>query len=248
MLDSARLQRLGERLRLRARPKQLPLLVPFRMAGADIGHLAPEVARQLADGCRGFAMEGDALVARDAGETFAERTEFLAMTSRFLLEAGVLPGWRDELLAVRAGAAPGYIAAIERAACRPLGITTSAVHLNAYADPDSLFVARRSDRKQIDPGLWDNLVGGMVTAGETIAQALQREALEEAGLAVEGLALTAGRKLHVRRAVAEGFQSEVIHVYDVTLGNTCRLQNQDGEVSATDRCSIGRSSDRCDRA
>ena len=112
----------------------------------------------------------------------------------------MITGWRDEALSV--GNPP--LAIIERAACRPLGITTEAVHLNAYVDTDTLLVARRAAHKQIDPGLWDNLVGGMVPAGESLQHALAREAWEEAGLQLDRLQVERGRLFHVRRPVTEG--------------------------------------------
>jgi hypothetical protein len=39
----------------------------------------------------------------------------------------------------------------------------------------------------------------------------------------------------MRRPVAEGLQSEVIHVYDALLPDEMSLQNQDGEVDAIER-------------
>jgi len=237
LIDAPRLRRLIDRLQPRAQTIDCPPLVPLRMAGNEVGHVMPDVARRLAADCPGFAFDSDALVAQ-AGETFDERSAFLARVALFLRDAGLLRGWRGELLAVRAGTGPAAIAAIERAACRPLGITTSAVHLNAFADHQTLIVARRSAHKQIDPGLWDNLVGGMVPAGETVAQALEREAQEEAGLSLAGVTLKAGRKLHVRRVVPEGFQSEVIHIFDATIDASMKIENQDGEVSAFERRSI----------
>lgn len=238
MIDALRLRRLIDRLQPRAQTIDRPPLVPLRMAGNEIGHVAPGVARRLAAECPGFDVVDSALVAHEAGETFDERSAFLARTALFLREAGLLGGWRDELLAVRAGSGPGAIAAIERAACRPLGITTSAVHLNAYADPETLIVARRSPHKQIDPGLWDNLVGGMVPNGETVADALAREAVEEAGIELAGIALQAGRKLHIHRQVPEGFQSEIIHIFDATIDASTKIKNRDGEVVAFEWSSV----------
>ena len=234
MTDSARLQRLLARLQARAQSSAAEELVPLRMSGAGIGYVAPPIARMLAQGCPGFALIAGALHA-DAGSCIEERSALLACASLLLRDRGLLRGWRDELLAVRAGAGPEYLAVIERAACRPLGITTTAVHLNAWADEVSLHVARRSAHKSIDPGLWDNLVGGMVPAGETVLDALAREAREEAGFDLSVVAPVPGRKLHVRRAVPEGFQSEVIHVFDATLPATLRLANQDGEVAIIER-------------
>jgi isopentenyldiphosphate isomerase len=231
VIDTSRLRRLIDRLQPRAQPTHRPALVPLRMAGAEIGHATPEVARRLAADCQGFALDSGTLIVHGEGETFEERSAFLAGVSLFLRDTGLLRGWRNELLAVRAGAGPAAIAAIERAACRPLGITTSAVHLNAFADHQTLIVARRAAHKQIDPGKWDNLVGGMVPAGETIAQALEREAHEEAGISLAGIPLQAGRKLHIHREVAEGFQSEIIHIFDATLDASRKIRNQDGEVA-----------------
>jgi 8-oxo-dGTP pyrophosphatase MutT (NUDIX family) len=75
----------------------------------------------------------------------------------------------------------------------------------------------------------------MVPAGESLEQALAREAWEEAGLDLAQLSIAAGRRFHVRRPVAEGLQSEVIHVFDVTLPREADLRNQDGEVATIER-------------
>jgi len=234
VIEVARLQRLLARLQARAQPRGDLGLVTLRMSGAGIGHVQRDVADLLARHCAGFSWTGDALLA-EGGSTIEARSELLARAAALLRDRGVLRGWRNEELAVRAGAGPEYIAVIERAACRPLGITTTAVHLNAWADAASMFVARRSPHKTIDPGMWDNLVGGMVPAGETVLDALAREAREEAGFDLAAVDLQPGRKLHVRRAVPEGFQSEVIHVFDATLPEDLALQNQDGEVAVIER-------------
>lgn len=59
------------------------------------------------------------------------------------------------------------------------------VHLHLYNSRGELYLQRRPDWKDIQPGKWDTAVGGHVDYGETIAQALQREVREELGL--EGL-------------------------------------------------------------
>ncbi|HVG05377.1 MAG TPA: DUF4743 domain-containing protein, partial [Burkholderiaceae bacterium] len=166
---------------------------------------------------------------------FDSRSALLAEAAARLRETGMVRGWRDEQLAVGKPA----LATLERAACRPLGITTEAVHLNAYVAADALIVARRSALKQIDPGLWDNLVGGMVAAHETLNETLEREAWEEAGLRLQCCSsLTPGRSFKMHRPVPEGLQSEIIHVYDAVVPNDQSLLNQDGEVAAIERRSI----------
>ena len=68
---------------------------------------------------------------------------------------------------------------------RPLGITTHAVHLVGWTPDGAVWVQQRAHDKATDPGLWDTTMGGLVTAGESIAATLMRETEEEAGLAVE---------------------------------------------------------------
>lgn len=56
------------------------------------------------------------------------------------------------------------------------------VHLHVFAPDGSLLLQKRSDDKDIQPGRWDTSVGGHVDYGESIPDALRREAAEELGL------------------------------------------------------------------
>lgn len=56
------------------------------------------------------------------------------------------------------------------------------VHLHVFSPDGALLLQKRSDDKDIQPGRWDTSVGGHVDFGETIAEALHREASEELGL------------------------------------------------------------------
>jgi 8-oxo-dGTP pyrophosphatase MutT (NUDIX family) len=231
MPNAAPLAALAERLQKRAQPVRPAGLRPLVLGGQTVGWTQPEVAAFLAAHAAGFAQAHGALRLADEGLDAAGRSALLADAALQLRAAGLLRGWRDELLAIR-GADGAVLATIERAACRALGTTTDAVHLNGYVDDGTLLVARRAAHKPIDPGRWDNLVGGMVPAGETLDQALAREAWEEAGLALDRIDVQRGRSFHVRRPVAEGYQSERIHVYDALLGAGTVCANQDGEVAA----------------
>ena len=56
------------------------------------------------------------------------------------------------------------------------------VHLHIINSEGELFLQKRSMTKDIQPGRWDTSVGGHVDPGETVEEALRREAAEEAGM------------------------------------------------------------------
>ncbi|MDR2384212.1 MAG: NUDIX domain-containing protein [Tannerella sp.] len=56
------------------------------------------------------------------------------------------------------------------------------VHLHVYNENGELYLQKRSSTKDIQPGKWDTAVGGHVNYGETIEDALRREAYEELGI------------------------------------------------------------------
>src|SRR5918992_1459821 len=102
--------------------------------------------------------------------------------------AGRHVGWLRPQLAARLGAWPAVfrsqsdqVQLLERAAARPFGLTTYAVHLNGISfDENNMWIARRSAAKPIDPGMLDNLVGGGISAGSSLEETLVKEAWEEA--------------------------------------------------------------------
>ena len=235
MTDRADLNALRARLLARAQQAVPRDWLPVVMAGREVGVAGPEVASFLASSTPHFALADHRLLLLDDGLDPTARGALLADCALRLRDAGLLRGWRDERLDIRPAPEEAPIAVIERAACRTLGITTVAVHLNAFTAGGELIVARRARHKQIDPGLWDNLVGGMVPAGEDDEQALRREAREEAGLDLGGVALVRGGHVHVRRRVPEGFQSEIVRVFDAVIADGTELRNEDGEVDAIER-------------
>ena len=142
--------------------------------------------------------------------------------------------WRDEALAVcsDAGQALGQV---ERGAVRPLGIATQAVHLVGQAADGRIWVQQRALDKANDPGLWDTLMGGMVSSVDTVETALERETWEEAGLNIADLKNLryGGRQSNCRPSSdgAAGYMQEFIEWYVVTLPDGLMPINQDGEVA-----------------
>ncbi|MDE7379096.1 MAG: NUDIX domain-containing protein [Paraprevotella sp.] len=56
------------------------------------------------------------------------------------------------------------------------------VHLHVFNSRGELYLQKRPEWKDIQPGRWDTAVGGHVELGESVETALEREAEEELGL------------------------------------------------------------------
>jgi 8-oxo-dGTP pyrophosphatase MutT (NUDIX family) len=191
--------------------------VPFVAGGRRIGWLAPELAARLAGWPGVFRSKADKVVLLKA--------EQLDPVVEALAAEGFVPGWRNERYLIEG------LFEIERAAARPFGLTTRAVHVNGVVGA-RMWLARRSASKPIDPNLLDNLVGGGIGAGFSLEETLVKEAWEEAGIPAE-LARAARRasSMSILREVPEGVQSERIDAYDLELPESFQPKNQDGEVS-----------------
>ena len=154
----------------------------------------------------------------------------LAGVARWLNALGVGGKWRDELLPVTDQDGTRH-AVIERAAARPLGIATFAVHLIGLTPQGAVWVQQRALDKATDPGQWDTLIGGLVAANESRASALEREAWEEAGLRMAELqGLQPVDRITIRRPVIEGYMVEHIDVFEAVVPQALVPVNQDGEV------------------
>lgn len=157
--------------------------------------------------------------------------QVLEKIAHTLKDAGCLRGWRNELLDV---VGEGQVlGAIERAALRPLGLLTQAVHLNAWTPDGCLWVARRAATKTTDPDMLDTLVGGLSGAGESLDTSLLRESHEEAGLLPASLTQRTPIRIITRmhRRLPEGYQVENALVSECVLDASVQPCNQDGEVS-----------------
>lgn len=56
------------------------------------------------------------------------------------------------------------------------------VHLHVFNSKGELYLQKRPEWKDIQPGKWDTSVGGHIDLGENVEMALRREAREELGI------------------------------------------------------------------
>lgn len=207
--------------------------VPFLCDGKRLGWVRRDRVGLLSafpDVLRATGTEVALIVSADS----ASRSSAMAHVAHALADAGLLTAWRNELYEIGVAECGFPCFDLERAAVRFFGFTARAVHLNGLVrDGDRwwMWVGRRSPSKAIDPGMYDNLMGGGVGRGIGIEQTLVKEAWEEAGipLVLARAAVPAGT-LFVRREVPDGLHVETLHMYDLELPPEFQPVNQDGEV------------------
>lgn len=226
-----RVLRLQERLREQADVPPPDDWLPVDLGGHQIGITSPEVGSFLATSEPSCSLLDYRLVIEPPAGGAPACTALLNRFAESLRGEGFVRGWRNEQLSVRTPSVAEPLASIERGACRALGIPTHAVHMNAFDHLGRLVVSRRADDKPIDPGMWDNLVGGMVASGEDDLLALARETKEEAGLLLASLTVVHGGLVRERRPVAEGYMIETVQVFDTHLPPGLTPRNEDGEVA-----------------
>ena len=58
------------------------------------------------------------------------------------------------------------------------------IHLHLFNTKGEIYLQKRPDWKDIQPGKWDTAVGGHIDLGESVEQALVREVNEELGISL----------------------------------------------------------------
>ena len=238
-LDPGSLQQLLADLLSRANQPPQAESLPLFISGQRSGWLFAKAAQAL-KGLKHVEISHDSAHIGHLVSSGPELNALLAAVATTLRQAGCAPGWRNELLDVwpeqPLGSASSLdnqpLGAIERGVVRPLGLLTRAVHLSGWSTNGHLWVARRSLTKATDPGMWDTLVGGLISSQEDMQVGLVRESDEEAGLEAQDIAgrtpiRTIARML---RQVPEGYQVEDVLTCECVLPPHVNPKNRDGEV------------------
>jgi 8-oxo-dGTP pyrophosphatase MutT (NUDIX family) len=232
MIDTAILAAIAARLR---RALALPDVRyrRFVVGGITVGRVDDERAARLAR-FDAFHLERAAIALDARLATCEARSAAMAAVTQMLRAEGALPAWRDELFAVTPAFGLPPLLLIERGAARYFGVRTWAAHVNGIVRRDGatmMWLARRSPAKAVDAGLLDNLVGGGIAAGLSVADTVIKEAWEEAGLDswLAQRARSAGA-VHVHRTLIDGLQRETVFVHDLALPADWVPASQDGEA------------------
>ena len=179
--------------------------------GTPIGSLEPALARALVDARQPLAPGGGGW--RLAGET----DEALAAIAVWLHREGHGGRWRDELLAVTdRRQARRHRGRRDRTRRRAATRHRDAGRAPRRADDAGrVWVQQRAHDKATDPGLWDTLVGGLVSAGESTCLRWNERPGKRPGCASTALErLDAFGAVTVRRPVADGYMVERIEMFD----------------------------------
>lgn len=225
--------------KLQAEANQSPALarVPFYVENMKIGSVEPIFMRHLGIFSKKYDRKMLLKEEHSGWHLICDQSDVtsgLNQLAGVLRDAGLAGAWRHEQLAVR-DAQGVQIGTIERGAVRPLGIATLAVHLVGQTTDGRFWVQQRALNKPNDPGKWDTLMGGMVSADDTVETALQRETWEEAGLHIADLQglYYGGRQSNCRPSSdgAAGYMQEFIEWFVATLPDGMTPINQDAEVA-----------------
>jgi len=208
-------------------------LIPFRIGGAQVGWLSPELAQALTYEPRDFHFDAAGVALAGRLKSPAARSQALAAALPHLEKARLLR-IRGEEFDVRETTTSPVLATLDRGALPPFGVMSQGIHVNGLvrrADGLHLWMGWRSRDKSVAPGKLDNLIAGGIPAGLTIAETLIKEGEEEASVPAE-LALQArraGRVSYVMRN-EEGLRRDVLHCYDLELPEDFTPHPNDDEV------------------
>jgi 8-oxo-dGTP pyrophosphatase MutT (NUDIX family) len=106
----------------------------FYIAGVPVGWVRRRDAARLAGWPDVFELADDRVALSDRYDTVDARSMALASAIGALAAGGAIPGWRDEIYAIRNRFDDPPLAYIERAASRFFGTQTYAVHLNGIVE------------------------------------------------------------------------------------------------------------------
>ncbi len=213
--------------------------LPFVIAGQQVGWIRRGDVAALARWPDVFEIDARRVMLAETLDTPDTRSMALASVIGALAAEGRIPGWRNEIYAIRNAFDAPPLAYIERAASRFFGTMTYAVHLNGiveYAGPrsrcgcGSAGAARARPPTRACSTTWWR-------AGSAGASASRTRSRRNAGKKPASRPHWPRARSRAApctcsaRSLPEGTQAEQIFVYDLPLPADFVPRNQDGEVA-----------------
>lgn len=210
--------------------------IPIHLDSQEIGYLVAEFVPFVLDSIRGGPIahiHGSASGLQLESVSPALLSHSLRELAQRMRGAGLIPAWRNEEFAYYGNDGHEYFR-VERAAFRSFGFQSQAAHINGFTSPGTLWLGRRSESKQIDPGKLDNLSAGGISADETVVNCAVRELWEEAGVpkSIAEKIKPAGKLEILRPHPPHGIHHESLFIFDLALPSNLIPVNHDGEVSS----------------
>ncbi|MDD4616356.1 MAG: DUF4743 domain-containing protein [Alphaproteobacteria bacterium] len=216
------------------RQHDLNHFVPFFVGSKRYGWIKRENVSVLASKTKLFEACSAGLKLSPKFTAFEDRSGAL-MEATFALCEHIGKPLRNEMYPIVEHLDEQPLGQIDRVAVPWFGVRAWGIHVNGYvhkADGLWLWVGKRADNRQVEPGKLDNIVGGGLPIGISLEQNLCKEAKEEAGMEAS-LALTAKLvgPLSYSLELADGLRDDTLYIYDLELPESFTPRNTDGEVA-----------------
>jgi len=210
--------------------------VPWYIDAGVVGWVRPKLLKALEKYPSVFRVEEDRLELQPHLADFSSRSRALAEVGEELAEAGLVTTPMGELYPVTPGGREQALCVMDRAVAAWFGVRAFGQHLNGYVRTGrgvSLWIARRAQDRLIYPGHLDNMVAGGLPWGVSLAENLEKECMEEAGVPSDLARKAVPVGLVTYNRVAErGYRPDVLYCYDLELSSDFEPRNMDGEVES----------------
>jgi hypothetical protein len=208
--------------------------VPFQIDQQTLGWIKPSFAETLKKSPSIFDVQEHAITFSAELDSADTRSAAIAEVAADWAEAGLVQKLMHEIYPVRKfWPAPDQFR-LDRVLVPLFGIRAYGVHLNGYLkhnDKIMLWIGKRSDDREIEPGKLDNIVAGGQPAGLSIMGNLMKESAEEASIP-EYLTRSASSVGTIRycKETEAGLKPDTLFCYDLELPPGFVPVNQDGEI------------------
>ena len=210
--------------------------IPWYIDGQVVGWLRPKLLKALGKYPQVFKVGEDRLELQPDLGDFSTRSKALADVGVALAEDGLVTAPMGEPYPVTPGGRDQALCVMDRAVAAWFGVRAFGQHLNGYVRTEqglSLWIGRRARDRLIYPGHLDNMVAGGLPWGVSLAENLEKECMEEAGVPAELARKSVPVGLVSYNRVAErGYRPDVLYCYDLELSADFEPQNTDGEVES----------------